>query len=140
MAVAHQWRVLGIGVVDDLVGPGEQLRSVVVGHTEQTRDHPNRQLASDVVHPVELGHGEGPVEHLGDEVGGVRGVGVDGQLAEGRVHQLPQPSMPRRVGLEHRSPCHQGVRVQLLDLCPADLRAERSPVLVYRHHVGVPGE
>ncbi len=125
-------RVIGIGVVDDLVGPMEQLLGVVVGHPEDAGEHADRQRPGDVLDGVQLGLRERLVEHGLDEPGGGVAVGRDHRLRERRVDELAQPCVAWWICLEHRLAGLDGVRGELLDLGPADLGRVRAPVLVHR--------
>ena len=65
--VDHGGRVVGVGVVDDLVGPIEEPLGVVVGDPEDAGEHADRQRPGDVLDGVELGPIERVVEHGLDE-------------------------------------------------------------------------
>ena len=62
--------VLGIVLADDLIGPSEVVLPIVVGHTQDPRDHRHRKRCGEGVDKVaflDLAPGRSPVDDLGSD-------------------------------------------------------------------------
>ena len=106
----------GIGVADHPVAPVDQPVGVLVGRTQETRQHADRELLRDLLDEVELPERQGPVEHRRRELAERELVGLDRPRRELRADEPAQARVPRRVGLEHRAARHLLLLVEVLEI------------------------
>ena len=135
-AIRDDVGVVGVGVVDDLIGPVEELRRVIQRDAHDLHEHADGQLAGQPMHDIELAGADHLGQQLLDQRPSGRLVAQHGRPREGGVHQLAQACVTWRIGLEHGLARDQCVGRQLLDLSATQLARVRAPVLVHRHHVG----
>ena len=134
---AGEVRVL---VRDHLVAPRDQLRRVLLRHGEDRAEEPDRQVAADLGHEVELALGERAVQDVAGDVADPVLVLADPAGREALRADRAELRVPGRVGLEHRLPDLELLVVELLQGDGAELRRVGPPVHVDRGQVVVAGD
>ena len=138
--VGDRIRELGILVRDHLVAPADQLGRVLLRHREDRAEEPDRQLAADLGHEVELAGRQRLVQDRAGDVADE--VLVDGHSPAGELLRadLAEIGVARWIHLEHRLADLELFVVELLESHRARLRRVRLPVHVDGGQVVVAGD
>ena len=115
LLIDDRHRKLGVGVRDQRVPPLHEFAGVLLGNAQDAAEHPDGQLAGDLLHEVQLAQLEGPVEHAGGELTHRFFAGGDGFSGKAGPDQPAKPGVLGAVVLHHRAAGGQLVVVEFLE-------------------------
>ena len=93
--------VLRVGVAHHAVAPGDELGDIGIGYVEHPREHPDREVGSDVSDEVELALRKGCVQSRGRQTAQEGLVSRERTRRELTLHELAQGAVTLTIGLQH---------------------------------------